>query len=65
MKTQSQIEKLEVAVSGYSKVGVIVNELFEDVKGRIVCEIDAPAYTQKFIIGKRGSIEFKHMFIKF
>lgn len=64
MKTESQLNTLQTGVSGWSKVGAIVKELFQDQKGRIVCELDAPAFTQKFIIGKRGSIKWKYRFIK-
>lgn len=60
--TKSQSETLNSMVVNYARYSTKVILLGEDGKGKIMGELDAPAYTQKFTIGKKGAVALKYKY---
>lgn len=62
--TKSQSEQIISMRTNYAKFNTEVNILGVDDKNNIIGELDAPVYTQRFIIGKKGAISWKYKFDK-
>lgn len=62
--TKSQSEALNSAVKGWERVKGKITVIGEDTDDKIICELETPAFTQKFLIGKRGSITWKYKYNK-
>lgn len=62
--TKSQSSALHTAVKGWERVQGKITVLGEDDKGGIVCNLETPAFNQRFVIGKRGALNWKYKYPK-
>lgn len=63
--TKSQSEQINSMVTNYARFSTKVNIIGVDNKNKIIGELDAPVYNQRFVIGKKGAISWKHKFQKY
>jgi hypothetical protein len=63
--TKSQVEQLRQAIKGWERVKAKITIIGEDDKKNIICQLETNAFTQKFIIGKRGAITWLYKYNKY